>query len=494
MVVAGSVLAATGCGRCRVWPLDPAAFSGVRVPVFLLIFCRSFSITQQVMFTLFSRRRKANRARRAAVSSAAVSSMDSSPMPDCVKEHVFALDARWCDELEEALFSDPVPNLYSIEHYLACPLPVRSPRIPLHYYQGFVGCERDGQLCCVLLLGSNVVPVRLCGAAVEHAAVEHVAVEHAEHDVDSHRAEAVDTPTPDTPALDTAALDTAALDAMALAHREALAQLLLQVGSRLDSMFGESTFVMPLWTRMQELCEQTRGGKSPLSQMLQPSLRDGCDHRARVLSERPNQPLLYLPPEKDLARFYETELPELPAHLPPPLKPVPIKPVPIKPRPLKPGESPAGAFQLGGEPAGYARLATSADLGELLPAAAAMFTEEVGFDPIARYGDGYAARLRTLIAGQRSAIVTDVNGRVIFKTDAGIVNLDAAQVQGVWLHPDYRGYGLAKPFFAAAAQVLQHRYPHLSLYVNDYNAPALAMYRGTGWEQIGQFSTIIFER
>lgn len=439
-----------GACRCRVWPQDPVAFSGVRVPVFSLIFCRSFSITQQVMFTLFSRRRKANRARRAAVSS-----MDSSPMPDRVKEHVFALDARWCDELEEVLFSDPVPNLYSIEHYLACPLPVRSPRIPLHYYQGFVGCERDGQLCCVLLLGSNVVPVRLCGAAVEHDVAEHV--------------ETSDTP---------------ALDATALAHRDALAQLLLQVGSRLDSMFGESAFVMPLWTRMQELCEQTRGGKSPLLQMLQPSLGDGCDHRARVLSERPNQPLLYLPPEKDLARFYEAELPELPAHLP----------EPIKPRPLKPGQSPVGAFQLSGEPAGYARLATSADLGELLPAAAAMFTEEVGFDPIARYGDGYAARLRTLIAGQRSAIVADVNGRVIFKADAGIVNLDAAQVQGVWLHPDYRGYGLAKPFFAAAAQVLQRRYPHLSLYVNDYNARALAMYRGTGWEQIGQFSTIIFER
>lgn len=416
------------------------------------------------MFTLFSRRRKAHRARRAAVSTA-VSTMDSSPMPDRVKEHVFALDARWCDELEEVLFSDPVPNLYSIEHYLACPLPVRAPRIPLHYYQGFVGCERDGQLCCVLLLGSNVVPVRWCGAAVEHAAVE-----HAEHDADSYGAEAPDAPT---------------LDATALAHRDALAQLLLQVGSRLDSMFGESAFVMPLWTRMQELCEQNRGGKSPvpLLQMLQPSLRDGCDHRARVLSERPNQPLLYLPPEKDLARFYAVELPELPAHLP----------APLKPAPLKPGESPLGGDSTG-EPAGYARLATSADLGELLPAAAAMFTEEVGFDPIARYGDGYAARLRTLIAGQRSAIVTDVNGRVIFKADAGIVNLDAAQVQGVWLHPDYRGYGLAKPFFAAAAQILQHRYPHLSLYVNDYNARALAMYRGTGWEQIGQFSTIIFER
>ena len=421
------------------------------------------------MFTLFSRRRKAHRARRAAVSTA-VSTMDSSPMPDRVKEHVFALDARWCDELEEVLFSDPVPNLYSIEHYLACPLPVRAPRIPLHYYQGFVGCERDGQLCCVLLLGSNVVPVRWCGAAVEHAAVE-----HAEHDADSYGAEALDAPT---------------LDATALAHRDALAQLLLQVGSRLDSMFGESAFVMPLWMRMQQLCEQNRGGKSPvpLLQMLQPSLRDGCDHRARVLSERPNQPLLYLPPENDLARFYDVELPELPAHLP-----APLKPEPFKPEPFKPGQSPLGGDSTG-EPAGYARLATSADLGELLPAAAAMFTEEVGFDPIARYGDGYAARLRTLIAGQRSAIVTDVNGRVIFKADAGIVNLDAAQVQGVWVHPDYRGYGLAKPFFAAAAQILQRQYPHLSLYVNDYNARALAMYRGTGWEQIGQFSTIIFER
>ena len=381
-------------------------------------------------------------------------------MPDRVKEHVFALDARWCDELEEVLFSDPVPNLYPIEHYLACPLPVKAPRIPLHYYQGFVGCERDGQLCCVLLLGSNVVPVRLCGAAVEHVAAEHDVAEHVE--------------TSDAPTL-----DATTLDATALAHRDALAQLLLQVGSRLDSMFGESAFVMPLWTRMQELCEQSGKGPVPLLQMLQPSLRDGCDHRARVLSERPVQPLLYLPPEKDLARFYDAELPKLPEHLP---------------APLKPAEAPTGAFQLIGEPAGYARLATSADLRELLPAAAAMFTEEVGFDPIARYGDGYAARLRTLIAGQRSAIVTDVNGRVIFKADAGIVNLDAAQVQGVWLHPDYRGYGLAKPFFTAAAQILQRHYPHLSLYVNDYNARALAMYRGTGWEQIGQFSTIIFER
>ena len=130
-------------------------------PVFSLIFV-ALSITNRSC-SLFFLAAVANRARRAAVSSAAVSSMDSFPMPDRVKEHVFALDARWCDELEEVLFSDPVPNLYSIEHYLACPLPVRSPRIPLHYYQGFVGCERDGQLCCVLLLARMWCR---CGCAV----------------------------------------------------------------------------------------------------------------------------------------------------------------------------------------------------------------------------------------------------------------------------------------------------------------------------------------
>lgn len=374
---------------------------------------------------------------------------EAPPIPephDPLKHQVFVLDTHWRDGLEEILFGDPIPNLYPIEHYAAVPLPKSAPRIPLQHYQGFVGCARGDTLCCVVLVGSNVVPVRLCCAYEEVPGGG----------------------------------DCAEEGSIGTLHRDALAQLLLQVGARTDSIFGESDYVMPLWERMQQMAEETERPSSsvPLLHLIQPSLSDVYDPRTRVLSERPNQPLLYLPPEKDLTRFYTAELPELPAHLP---------------EPLKLGES-LLIGEPAGEPAGYARLATSADLGELLPAAAAMFTEEVGFDPIARYGDGYAARLRTLIAGQRSAIVTDVNGRVIFKADAGIVNLDAAQVQGVWLHPDYRGYGLAKPFFAAAAQILQHRYPHLSLYVNDYNARALAMYRGTGWEQIGQFSTIIFER
>ena len=244
---------------------------------------------------------------------------------------------------------------------------------------------------------------------------------------------------------------------------------------RTDSIFGESDYVMPLWERMQQMAEETERPSSsvPLLHLIQPSLSDVYDPRTRVLSERPVQPLLYLPPEEDLSALYEAPLPSLPENLPPPQDPLELD------RPV--------------ESVGYARLATVEDEERLLVAAAAMFTEEVGFDPIARYGDGYRARLHGLIRAKRCAIVTDASGRVIFKADAGIASLDTAQVQGVWMHPDYRGLGLAKPFFAAASRVLQRRYRHLSLYVNDYNAAAVALYSGTGWVPIGRFSTIIFE-
>ena len=109
---------------------------------------------------------------------------------------------------------------------------MRSPRIPLHYYQGFVVVSVTAVV--LWLLGSNVVPVRLCGAAIEHAAVEHAGAS-----ADSPVAEAampLPTPTAWTPAL----------DATALAHRDALAQLLLQVGLDRTSMFGESTRDAPV--------------------------------------------------------------------------------------------------------------------------------------------------------------------------------------------------------------------------------------------------------
>ncbi len=140
------------------------------------------------------------------------------------------------------------------------------------------------------------------------------------------------------------------------------------------------------------------------------------------------------------------------------------------------------------------RCTVLSDYDDVLPAAAAMFHEEVGIEPIARYGSNYRNRVRSMVSEGKNVIVTNDLGVVVFKADLGISHLDAAQIQGVWVHPDYRGLGLAAPFLAAACELFRERHPHLSLYVNNYNDRALSLYQRTGWEDIGQYSTIILTR
>jgi uncharacterized protein len=129
----------------------------------------------------------------------------------------------------------------------------------------------------------------------------------------------------------------------------------------------------------------------------------------------------------------------------------------------------------------------------LWPAAVAMFTEEVGVSPTA--GDGgasYRARLEQLIrAGRALARIED--GRVIFKAEIGAVTPQACQVQGVWVRPEYRGQGLAAPGMAAVAvQAARAFAPVVSLYVNDFNAPARAAYRRAGFTETGRFMSVLF--
>lgn len=133
------------------------------------------------------------------------------------------------------------------------------------------------------------------------------------------------------------------------------------------------------------------------------------------------------------------------------------------------------------------------ELGVLLPACVAMFTEEVGVSP--ELGDGgasYRARVGELVAAGRSfARIED--GRVVFKAEIGAVSRAACQVQGVWVAPDRRGEGLAVAGMAAVVRAcLAEIAPVVSLYVNDYNAPALAAYRRVGFQQLGTFATVLF--
>lgn len=83
-------------------------------------------------------------------------------------------------------------------------------------------------------------------------------------------------------------------------------------------------------------------------------------------------------------------------------------------------------------------------------------------------------------------------GRILFKADLGSVGVGAGQVQGVWVDPAYRGQRIAAPAMARVVELARREIDWVSLYVNDYNAPAMATYRRVGFRDVGLFATILF--
>ena len=139
------------------------------------------------------------------------------------------------------------------------------------------------------------------------------------------------------------------------------------------------------------------------------------------------------------------------------------------------------------------RYSNLSDLEELLPACIAMFTEEVGISPQSNGGSGaYRNRISELVSGRRS-FVKYLGSELVFKAEVGTVGAGVAQIQGVWVKPEYRGQGISVPAMAAVVKlVLADLAPIVSLYVNDYNEVALKTYRSVGFEQVDTFATVLF--
>ena len=70
----------------------------------------------------------------------------------------------------------------------------------------------------------------------------------------------------------------------------------------------------------------------------------------------------------------------------------------------------------------------------VVPAAAAMFTEEIGYPPYWGSGAAYRQGVAGLIARGHTFVRVE-DGQVVFKADVGSVGLGVAQIQGVWVAP-----------------------------------------------------------
>lgn len=133
------------------------------------------------------------------------------------------------------------------------------------------------------------------------------------------------------------------------------------------------------------------------------------------------------------------------------------------------------------------------ELDVYLVAAVEMFIGEVGVDP--RLGDGgrgYRRRVAGLIAAGR-AWARFEDGEVVFKAEIGSQTDAVGQIQGVWVHPDWRGRGLGAAGTATLATAVLRSGRTASLYVNDFNVAARATYHRIGFTQLGTYATVLLD-
>ncbi len=130
------------------------------------------------------------------------------------------------------------------------------------------------------------------------------------------------------------------------------------------------------------------------------------------------------------------------------------------------------------------------ELDEIVPNSAQMIAGEVGGDPRRTNADFRGRTARIVERGWlwRSRLC----GRLVFMCNIGSQMPQTAQLQGVWTPPAMRGHGHASRALGAICDNLLDAWPTLSLYVNAFNAPAVALYERVGFTRAGEFATILF--
>jgi len=137
------------------------------------------------------------------------------------------------------------------------------------------------------------------------------------------------------------------------------------------------------------------------------------------------------------------------------------------------------------------RYATMKDLDRLVPACAAMHREEVGIDPLERDAAGYRERIRELIEKRRSIVYVE-NGSIAAKCEFSAVTTDAVQLMGVWTDPRFRRRGFCREMLREVCGHLFRRGKTVTLFVNDFNTPAVALYESLGFQRIGMNRALIW--
>jgi ribosomal protein S18 acetylase RimI-like enzyme len=142
-------------------------------------------------------------------------------------------------------------------------------------------------------------------------------------------------------------------------------------------------------------------------------------------------------------------------------------------------------------PAPELRLAQLEDLDLLVRAGAAMMIEEVEEDPLQTRPDQYRSFVRDRILRGEEFIWTDSEG-LRFKCSVSSRTPEAAQIEGVFTPAPRRQQGYARLGLSETCHRLLAQVPSLTLYVNDFNVPAIRLYERLGFKRIGEYQSLFF--
>jgi len=120
-----------------------------------------------------------------------------------------------------------------------------------------------------------------------------------------------------------------------------------------------------------------------------------------------------------------------------------------------------------------------------------MHREEVGIDPLDRDAAGYRERVRELVEQKRS-VIRVVDGAIAAKCEYSAVTNETVQLMGVWTDPRFRRRGYARSLLREVCGHCARKGKTVTLFVNDFNLPAIALYEDLGFQRIGMNRALIW--
>jgi predicted GNAT family acetyltransferase len=138
------------------------------------------------------------------------------------------------------------------------------------------------------------------------------------------------------------------------------------------------------------------------------------------------------------------------------------------------------------------RVALLSETEEVARLASAMSFEEIQMDPLKDFREPYLQLIASRIQKKRYYVLKE-DGIIKFQVHLNSVTPFAGQISGVYTPPFYRQQGYAKRGMRQFCADTFRQVPTLCLFVNDFNAGAVALYEALGFQRTFDYRAIFLE-